>query len=150
MIKTISPPEGRTKQLFLRYNDGLRILARKNRNNPTPSERIFWQVISNKDKLKWRFLRQKPIGRCILDFYCPRLMINIEIDGDSHDYKKYWDKARDEYLETRGIMVIRYRDEEILYHPEVVFKNLEKIINDRASTLFIKEGRCDDRSNGEI
>ena len=33
-------------------------------------------------------------------FYCPRLMINIEIDGDAHDYKKV-DKARDEYLETK-------------------------------------------------
>lgn len=116
-------------------------MARKNRNNPTQAERIFWQMISNKDKLKWRFLRQKPIGRCILDFYCPRLMINIEIDGDAHDYKKGWDKARDEYLETRGIKVIRYKNEEIIYHTEVIFKNLEKIINKRVSTLFIKEGQ---------
>jgi len=68
-------------------------------------------------------------------------MINIEIDGDSHDYKKWWDNTRDEYLEMRGIKVIRYKNQEIIYHPEVIFKNLEKIINNRVSTLFIKEGQ---------
>ena len=150
MIKMVSPPEGRTKQLYMKYLDDLKILARNNRNNPTRAERIFWQMISNRDKLKWRFLRQKPIGRCILDFYCPRLMINVEIDGDSHDCKKGWDNARDEYLRVRGIMVIRYKNEEIIFHPEVVFKDLENLINKRVSTLFIKEGQCDDRSNGEI
>jgi len=48
--------------------------------------------------LKYRFLRQKPIGNYILDFYCSKLLLAIEIDGISHEDRIDYDHKRDDYL----------------------------------------------------
>ena len=58
--------DGRNKNGNLKYLDELRILAREKRNNPTKAEQIFWDQILQYDKIKYRFLRQKPISRFIL------------------------------------------------------------------------------------
>ena len=91
----------------MKYLDVLRDICRVNRSNPTESEYKMWKIILSDRKIKQKFLRQKPIGQFILDFYCSKLLLAIEIDGDSHD-KKFWqDKNRDQYLEIRGIKTIR-------------------------------------------
>jgi len=112
--------EGRNKNGNLKYLDELRILARNKRNNPTKAEQIFWDKILQYDKIKYRFLRQKPIGRFILDFYCSKLLLAIEIDGDSHNNKKYLDSERDIFFRKYNIVTIRYTNEQ-------VFDNLDKI-----------------------
>ena len=98
--------EGRNKNGNLKYLDELRILARNKRNNPTKAEQIFWDKILQYDKIKYRFLRQKPIGRFILDFYCSKLLLAIEIDGDSHNNKKYLDSERDIFFRKYNIITI--------------------------------------------
>ena len=118
--KYLIDEHGRTKNGNLKYLEELRRIARHNRNNPTKAELIFWDKILKYDKSEYRFLRQKPLNRFILDFYCPRLLLAIEIDGDSHDNKKYLDRERDLFLEKYRIKTIRFSNEE-------VFKNLEKI-----------------------
>lgn len=112
--------EGRNKNGNLKYLDELRILARNKRNNPTKAEQIFWSEILQYDKIKYRFLRQKPINRFILDFYCSKLLLAIEIDGDSHNDKKYLDSERDIFLAKYNISTIRYTNKQ-------VFNNLDKI-----------------------
>lgn len=118
-MKYLAPEEVRTKRGNLKYLDELRQLARNNRNNPTEAEKTMWNILRNK-KLGFLFLRQKPMGKFILDFYCSKLMLAIEVDGDSHDNKKYLDKQRDLYLEQRGIKTIRFTNEEILNDIEKV------------------------------
>lgn len=135
MFKKNSPVEARTQQSYLKYLDKLKEISKKNRKNPTEAEKIFWNLVVSRNKLKYRFLRQKPIGRCILDFYCSSLLLNIEIDGSSHNFKKGWDEARDKYLEIRGIKTIRYTNDEILNNIDKVILDLKEKINQREKEL---------------
>ena len=75
-MKYIAPTEARTKLGNLKYLDALRELSRKNRKNPTKSEKIFWKLLSYQ-KIGFKFLRQKPIGKFIVDFYCSKLKLVI-------------------------------------------------------------------------
>jgi very-short-patch-repair endonuclease len=137
MFKQLSPAEARTSQMYLQYLDQLKQVSKVNRKNPTPAEKIFWDLVIGRDKLKYRFLRQKPIGRCIIDFYCSVLLLDIEIDGDSHDFKKGWDEARDEYLEIRGIKTIRYKNNEVLNDTDEVILDLKEKIQQREKELSL-------------
>jgi len=60
--------------------------------------------------LGYRFKRQKLIGNYIVDFYCSRLKLVIEIDGESHRFKFPKDAERQEWLEELGITVLRFDD----------------------------------------
>jgi very-short-patch-repair endonuclease len=134
-VKYIAPIEIRTQKLNIKYLEELRVLSRNNRKNPTDAEYKIWKVILNSRKLNQKFLRQKPIGKYILDFYCSKLLLAIEIDGDSHD-KKYWqDKNRDWYMEIRGIKTIRFTNEQVLNDIDNVFGKLLEIIINRENEL---------------
>jgi len=133
-VRYIAPYEARTKIGNFKYLEDLRQLSRNNRKNPTESEKIFWKLLSYK-KINFKFLRQKPIGRFILDFYCSKLLLAIEIDGDSHDKKQFLDKNRDLYLEQRKIKTVRFKNEEVLNNIEKVKQDLSKIISNRRQEL---------------
>lgn len=141
-MKYISPSEARTKQGNLKYLEQLRTMSRNNRKNPTLAEDKFWQLLSYK-KLNLKFLRQKPIGRFILDFYCSKLLLAIEIDGDSHDNKQNFDQGRDLYLEQRGIKTIRYKNYQVLNNFHQIKLDLITKIKQRQNELsppFSREG----------
>jgi very-short-patch-repair endonuclease len=57
------------------------------RNNATKAEKILWQKLKN-SRLGYKFRRQHSIKEYITDFYCPKLKLIIEIDGDVHGFKK--------------------------------------------------------------
>ena len=82
-MKYSGTSEGRTKLGYWKYLEELRILARKNRNNPTETEKIVWEILRRRF-YQYKFTRQKPINRFIIDFYCSKLLLAIEIDGDIH------------------------------------------------------------------
>jgi very-short-patch-repair endonuclease len=84
--------------------------ARKLRNNSTLAEVLLWKEIKSKKLLGLKFVRQKVIGKYIIDFYCPALNVAIEIDGSTHDFRYETDKIRDQYLENLNIKVIRISD----------------------------------------
>jgi very-short-patch-repair endonuclease len=111
----------RTQRGHIRYLDELRELARINRNNPTEAEYMMWQFLR---KNKHKFVRQKPIFRFILDFYCRELLLAIEIDGDSHNKKKNYDLERDKYLGAVNIRTIRFTNEEVLNNFDKVLERL--------------------------
>jgi very-short-patch-repair endonuclease len=128
-MKYVCPEEARTRNGNLRYLEELRFLARKNRRNPTTSEDLIWKEIK---KLSYPFLRQKPLIRFVLDFYCSKLLLAVEIDGDSHDKKKYYDKERDKMLEGIGIKTVRFRNERVL-------SDLNNVINELVQIMEIRE-----------
>ena len=87
------------------YNPKLKQLARNLRNNSTLSEVLFWNEVKGKKILGLQFLRQKPIGEFIVDFYCPKLKLAIEIDGESHGFKdaiQQDEKKRNIFIEFRN------------------------------------------------
>lgn len=98
----------------VRYLKELKDLADINRNNPTPAEKLIWDRLLKNKQTGHIFLRQKPISRFILDFYCSKLALAIEIDGGSHLRKKGRDRSRDIYLNCIGIKTIRFTNQEIL------------------------------------
>ncbi len=149
-MKYIAPVVVRTQIANIKYLDELRILSRNNRKNPTDAEYKIWNTILNNRKLQQKFLRQKPIGKYILDFYCSKLLLAIEIDGDSHD-KKYWqDKNRDWYMEIRGIKTLRFTNEQVLNKINEVFREILKVIKSREKELecspFQSKPTCHDKN----
>ncbi len=109
---------------FFDYNRNLIEHARENRKNMTPAEQKMWfDIIPN---LPMKFLRQRVIGNYIADFYCASKKLVIEIDGDSHfsNEAEKSDEARTAYLESLGIRVVRYKNDDVLTNPNEVFKDL--------------------------
>ena len=78
--------------------------ACKLRKNSTLSEVLLWEQLKNKQLIGYDFHRQKPIDEFIVDFYCPKLKLVIEIDGESHDGKIQEDKTREEKLKSLGLI----------------------------------------------
>ena len=113
----------------VRYLSELTEMARNNRNHPTPAEKLIWDSLLKNRQMGYIFLRQKPIGRFILDFYCSELSLAIEIDGDSHIEKVGRDQLRDAYLNSIGIKTIRFTNEEVLNNIENVRSKLFESLN---------------------
>ena len=80
----------------------------------TEAERALWDAIRSKRLDGLRFRRQHPVGRFVLDFFCPSAKLVVEVDGPIHDRHTDQDEARTRVLETAGYRVIRFRNEEIL------------------------------------
>ena len=84
------------------YNPKLRKKASELRKNATFTERYLWKFLRSKQMMGYQFMRQKPIGNYIVDFYCSKLFLVIEIDGITHNDKQEYDKNRDVYLKRIG------------------------------------------------
>jgi very-short-patch-repair endonuclease len=114
---------------YLPYNRKFAKLARQNRNNPTPAEKKVWyEVLCRKHFQGYKFTRQKPLGDYIVDFYCSKLRLVIEIDGDSHGENKEYDKSRTEVLSQLGLRVLRYANRDVCNNIHGVYQDLMKII----------------------
>jgi len=114
----------------LYYNNNLKLLARNLRNSSTLSEVLLWNCLRKKKLLGHKFLRQKPIGNYIVDFYCTKLLLVIEIDGFTHDNKYEYDINRQKYLENIGLKILRFRDEDVKNNLFGVIKAIEKWVNE--------------------
>jgi very-short-patch-repair endonuclease len=114
---------------FLLYDKSLVSRARENRKDPTAAETLIWnEVLRHRQFQAYKFLRQKPIGHYIVDFYCAELCLVIEIDGDSHARQVKYDEARSDYLHSLGLDVVRYTNRDVLQNIEGVFMDLQNRI----------------------
>jgi very-short-patch-repair endonuclease len=75
------------------------------------------------------FRRQHPVGRFILDFYCPRKKLCVELDGGIHDDQQERDAERTEALSHLKIRVIRFRNEEVLHDLASVVQRIEAALD---------------------
>ncbi|WP_321347468.1 DUF559 domain-containing protein [uncultured Draconibacterium sp.] len=108
------------------YNKNLKEYARKLRNNSTLAEAILWDEVLKQKQLKgYSFLRQRPIGNYIVDFFCKELKMIIELDGTIHRFQKSKDKYREDNLREMGYNIIRFHNEEILKNIRNVKISLE-------------------------
>ena len=119
----------------------LKKYRRKLRNNATPPEVIFWGIVRNK-QMGVKFRRQYSVGYYILDFYCPSLKLNVEIDGVYHEGRVEEDFKRDVFLNECGIKVIRFSAYEVFQNIEGVSDNIYGIVQ----SMLIDKGLID--SNG--
>jgi len=75
------------------------------------------------------------IGSYILDFYCAKLMLGIEIDGSSHDDKQDYDEMRSKVLRDYGVKIIRYTNTQVAKHLEWVFDSIINEVRDREEEI---------------
>ena len=108
---------------MLRYSNRLKPHSRQLRKNMTDAEKLLWSKIRGKQVKELQVYRQKPIGWFIVDFYCPKAHLVIEVDGGQHfdEDAKQEDNLRDEYMERVGLTVLRFSDKD-------VFENLPGVL----------------------
>lgn len=113
-VKNIIPGQRVTKEKLER--------ARELRHDLTPAETILWQEL-RANKLGVHFRRQQIIAGFIVDFYCHKAALVIELDGAVHDEneQKESDTKRDQALNELGLQIVRFKNEE-------VFKNLSQVV----------------------
>ncbi len=114
------------------YRPELKRLARHLRKNMTPAEKRLWKHLRRKQMYGYSFYRQRPIDQYIVDFYCPDLMLAIEVDGRSHDGRLEQDLERQRRLEALGICVLRFSDQQVMRDLENVLRALGEWIEERA------------------
>ena len=118
---------------MLPYNENLKQLPRQLRENMTDAERHLWAKIRMKQLKGYQFYRQKPTGDYIVDFFCPRAKLVIELDGSHHlvGEKIEHDRIRVEHLSSLGLRVMRFTNTDVLTHIngviESIIENMEKI-----------------------
>jgi len=123
--------------MVFEYNQNNVKYAKINRNNQTEEEWKMRNMVLKMDKTWYRFLRQKPIWNYILDFYCDKLKLWIEIDDQSHDWKWKEDEERTKYLNLLWIKIIRYSNSDINYRLEWVIIDLNNNLEQRKKELNI-------------
>ncbi len=100
------------------------------RNDSTHEEYILWQYL-RKRRLGFKFQRQHSIGPYVVDFYCAKRRLIIELDGNFHTEKfsKEYDTERTKYLESLNHIVIRFWNSEIRNNIEYVIQIILKDLN---------------------
>jgi very-short-patch-repair endonuclease len=116
------------KKPIVHYNPRLKKLARQLRRNSTLGEVLLWNELKRKQMMGYDFHRQKPIGEYIVDFYCPRLRLVIEIDGDSHFMREKKDAERQQKLEGVGLRFLRLDDLDVKFQMEKVLVTIRQWI----------------------
>ena len=124
--------QGRTADQAIQ--DNLRRLGGEARN---------WTVISSDQEVRssaravraksmrgYAFLRQRPIGNYIVDFFCKDLKLVIEVDGITHNHKQKEDMEKELFLTNLGLKVLRFEDDDVLNHLDFVAREIEHYIDE--------------------
>ena len=119
-VKNIIPGQRVTKEKVER--------SRELRREMTPAEKRLWQEVRAK-KLGVRFRRQQIIAGFIVDFYCHRATLVIEIDGDIHDLQQEEDTRRENVLSEMGLTIVRFRNEDVITDLPTVVERIRSLIS---------------------
>ncbi|QPD03081.1 MAG: hypothetical protein Nkreftii_000855 [Candidatus Nitrospira kreftii] len=115
---------------------GLVDQARELRKKQTPAEDVLWQLLRDRQLADLKFRRQHQIGDYIVDFFCPKYGLVVELDGAVHDTpdRQRKDAKRDGYLRSLGHTVLRFTNAR-------VFEDTESLLREIASSLPSPSGR---------
>ncbi len=118
-IKNIIPGQTVTKEKLQR--------AKELRHDMTPAEKILWQEL-RANKLGFHFRRQQVIAGFIVDFYCHKAALVIEVDGDIHDLQQEEDARREKVLSEMGLRIVRFRNEEVMKNLSAVVGKVRELV----------------------
>lgn len=118
-------------------NPNIRHFARAMRKEPTPTEKALWRLLRNRRLVGFKFRRQHPFGPYILDNYCARVKVVVELDGDSHATPEGQesDRERDAYLTANGILVLRFWNGAVHEEKEAVIERIASECAERVEQL---------------
>lgn len=117
--------------MSLRYFGELVPYAKKLRKEATPQERHLWYDFLSSYPI--RFQRQKTVGRYIVDFYCHRARLAIELDGSQH-YQEHGlisDAERTAFLNRQGLLVLRFSNADINRRFAATCERIDRIVKER-------------------
>jgi very-short-patch-repair endonuclease len=107
----------------------LKPLAREERHKPTEAENLLWQYLRRNQINGLGFRRQHSIGPFIVDFYCYKAKIVIEVDGPIHQYQEEKDSIKQQYLENLEIKVFRFPNDIVLNNIDEVIKQIKLFLS---------------------
>src|SRR6266446_874132 len=110
-----------------------RSFVAKEGNGP---ERVLWRHLRNRNFAGYKFRRQHPLDRYILDFYCPTAKLAIELDGGGHNYRvgQVRDRTRSEFLSPKGIIVLRFWNHQVRQELDSVLQAIWFALQERCSS----------------
>lgn len=117
-VKNIIPGQKITKEKLQR--------ARELRHEMTPAETVLWQEL-RANKLGVHFRRQQIIAGFIVDFYCHKAALVVEVDGDIHDLQQEEDARREKALNDIGLRIVRFRNKEVMGNLSVVVNKIKQL-----------------------
>ena len=108
--------------------------ARRLRRELSLPEKLLWVRLR---RTELRFRTQHPIGRYVLDFYCPAAKLAIEVDGTAHDFgnRPQRDDERTAWLSSEGVEVLRIAAKDVLADPDVLADALIRLCACKAKPL---------------
>ncbi|MBI5191879.1 MAG: endonuclease domain-containing protein [Nitrospirae bacterium] len=116
-------------------------IAKTLRKRLTDTENVLWKYLRAKQLEGYKFRRQEPIGKYVVDFVCYEKQIIIEVDGGQHSIEIDKDKERDEWFSSQGFKVLRFWNNEVLVNIEGVLEVIrENCLNHPPLTPPIKGG----------
>ena len=111
--------------------------AKINRATPTAAEEHLWEHYLRHKPEGFKFRRQHPLNLYIADFYCHRVKLIIELDGSVHDSPEAQqaDRERQDYLESQGLTILRFRNEEVMENIQSVMSRIRSHFFNQMSPL---------------
>ncbi len=119
-VKNIIPGQRVNKEKLQR--------AKELRRDMTPAEKLLWQEVRAK-KLGVRFRRQQIIQGFIVDFYCHKAALVVEVDGDIHDLQQEEDERREKVLGEMGRRIVRFGNDEVVKNLSAVVGKIKETIS---------------------
>ena len=107
----------------------LQLHSKHLRHNQTDAERKLWLHLRSRQMNGTKFRRQQPVGRYIVDFFCPESKLVVELDGGHHADQVQADQRRTEFLTKAGYRVLRFWDNEVLSETEAVLQKIVEELN---------------------
>jgi adenine-specific DNA-methyltransferase len=126
-------------QLPREHREWLGEAARDLRRRQTDTEERLWQAVRNRQLAGARFKRQQPVGPFVVDFFCPKACLVVEVDGAVHDAQQEYDAERDVILEQAGYRILRVTADE-------VERDLASVLS-RIRSVFTLQMRSDEASS---
>ena len=118
-VKNIIPGQTVTKEKLQR--------SKELRREMTPAEKTLWQEL-RANKLGVHFRRQQVIAGFIVDFYCHKAGLVIEVDGDIHDLQQEEDARREKVLSEMGLRMVRFQNEEVMKNLSAVVGKVHELV----------------------
>jgi very-short-patch-repair endonuclease len=106
----------------------LKPLAHEKRQKPTEAEMKLWGYLRKHQIHGLSFRHEHCIGPFIVDFYCKKANLVIEVDGEIHQYQIEKDRTRQEFLKNKNFCVLRFTNEMVLNQTEIVLGKIEQYL----------------------
>ena len=107
------------------------------RSEMTPHEQAVWNLVRRKRMHGVTFYRQRPIDQYIVDFYCPKARLVVEIDGGQHwepDHAEA-DEIRSRVLRGIGLEVLRFSNRDVSVRLQEVGAEIYRVVGERLASF---------------